>query len=128
MYKSHTCGELRSEPNDQTVTLAGWVHRRRYHGGVSFFDLRDRFGLVQVVANSDISPEAHAAGQSVRMEWVIQVRGVVRKRPAGAENPNLPTGEIEVEVYNLTVLNPAKTPPFLINKDEETDENSRLRY
>ena len=128
MYKTHTCGELRSEHNGQTVTLAGWVHRRRDHGGVSFFDLRDRFGLVQVVANSDISPESHAAGQSVRMEWVIQVRGVVRKRPAGAENPNLPTGEIEVEVYNLTVLNPAKTPPFLINKDEETDENSRLRY
>lgn len=128
MYKTHTCGELRSEHIGQSVTLAGWVHRRRDHGGVSFFDLRDRFGLVQVVANSEISPKSHAAGQSVRMEWVIQVQGVVRSRPAGAENPNLPTGEVEVEVHDFQVLNPAKTPPFLINKDEEADENSRLRY
>ena len=128
MYKTHTCGELRSEHIGQNVTLAGWVHRRRDHGGVSFFDLRDRFGLVQVVANTEISPESHASGQAVRMEWVIQVRGIVRRRPAGAENPNLPTGEIEVEVHNLQVLNPAKTPPFLINKDEEPDENSRLRF
>ena len=128
MYKTHTCGELRSDHVGQNVTLAGWVHRRRDHGGVSFFDLRDRFGLVQVVANSDISPESHSAGQGVRMEWVIQVEGIVRARPAGAENPNLPTGAIEVEVHNFKVLNPAKTPPFLINKEEEADENSRLRY
>ncbi len=128
MYKTHTCGELRLKHVGQTVTLAGWVHRRRDHGGITFFDLRDRFGLVQVVADSSSSPEAHESGQASRMEWVIQVRGVVRKRPAGAENPNLPTGEIEVDVHELRVLNPAKTPPFLINKDEEPDENTRLRY
>ena len=128
MYKTHTCGELRLSHVGQTVTLAGWVHRRRDHGGVTFFDLRDRFGLVQVVANSSSSPEAHQSGQAARMEWVIQVSGVVRRRPEGAENPNLPTGEIEVEVHELRVLNPAKTPPFLINKDEEPDENTRLRY
>jgi aspartyl-tRNA synthetase len=128
MYKTHTCGELRLSHAGQAVTLAGWVHRRRDHGGVTFFDLRDRFGLVQVVANSSSSPEAHQNGQAARMEWVIQVSGVVRKRPEGAENPNLPTGDVEVEVHELRVLNPAKTPPFLINKDEEPDENTRLRY
>jgi len=128
MYKTHTCGELRISHVGQAVTLAGWVHRRRDHGGITFFDLRDRFGLVQVVADSSSSPEAHQNGQAARMEWVIQVSGVVRKRPVGAENPNLPTGEIEVEVHKLRVLNPAKTPPFLINKDEEPDENTRLRY
>jgi aspartyl-tRNA synthetase len=128
MYKTHTCGELRRDHADQQVTLAGWVHRRRDHGGVTFLDLRDRFGLVQVVANSASAPEAHQAGEAVRMEWVIQVEGVVRQRPAGAENPHLPTGEIEVEISQLRVLNSAKTPPFLINKDEEADENTRLRY
>jgi aspartyl-tRNA synthetase len=128
MYKTHTCGELRSDHIGQDVTLAGWVHRRRDHGGVTFYDLRDRFGIVQVVANPNDSPEAHHAGQPARMEWVIQVRGVVRRRPVGAENPNLPTGEIEVEAHELRILNPAKTPPFLINKDEEADENTRLRY
>ena len=128
MYKTHTCGELRISHVGQAVTLAGWVHRRRDHGGITFFDLRDRFGLVQVVADSSSSPEAHQNGQAARMEWVIQVSGVVRKRPEGAENPNLPTGEIEVDVHKLRVLNPAKTPPFLINKDEEPDENTRLRY
>ena len=128
MYKTHTCGELRISHVGQAVTLAGWVHRRRDHGGITFFDLRDRFGLVQVVADSSSSPEAHQNGQAARMEWVIQVSGVVRKRPEGAENPKLPTGEIEVEVHKLRVLNPAKTPPFLINKDEEPDENTRLRY
>ena len=128
MYKSHTCGELRLDHVGQNVTLAGWVHRRRDHGGVTFLDLRDRFGLVQVVASPESSPEAHASAQPLRMEWVVQVQGVVRPRPAGAENPNLPTGQVEVEARSLTILNPAKTPPFLINKDEEADENTRLRY
>ncbi len=128
MYKSHTCGELHSGHIGQKVILAGWVHRRRDHGGVTFLDLRDRFGLVQVVASSEVSPEAHALAQPVRMEWVVQVEGVVRKRPDGAENPNMATGEIEIEVHSLNILNAAKTPPFLINKDEETDENTRLHY
>lgn len=128
MYKTHTCGELRKQHVGQEVTLAGWVNRRRDHGGVTFLDIRDRFGLVQVVADSTSSPQAHQAMEAVRNEWVIQVQGKVRPRPAGSENPNLMTGEIEVEVNHVVILNPAKTPPFAINKDEEVDENTRLRY
>ncbi|HJW90860.1 MAG TPA: aspartate--tRNA ligase [Anaerolineales bacterium] len=128
MYKTHTCGELRGSHTGQQVTLAGWVHRRRDHGGVAFIDLRDRAGLVQVVANPEISPEALTAIADVRVEWVIQVSGFVRRRPGGMENPALPTGEIEVEVRQLQVLNPAHTPPFAINKPEEVDEQTRLRY
>lgn len=128
MQKTHTCGELRSSDEGCTVTLAGWVNRRRDHGGVTFVDLRDLTGLVQVVFNPDNSPEAHQDAVPLRIEWVIQVQGVVRKRPAGMENKNLPTGEIEIDVQELVVLNPAKTPPFPINKEEEVDEQTRLRY
>ena len=128
MYKTHTCGELRRSHVGQTVKLAGWVHRYRDHGGLTFVDLRDRFGLVQVVADPNSSPEAHKALSDARYEWVIQVEGLVRPRPAGAENPNLATGEIEVEVKKTRILNPAKTPPFAINKEEDVDENTRLRY
>jgi aspartyl-tRNA synthetase len=128
MYKTHSCGELRLSDKGQTVTLAGWVHRRRDHGGVTFLDLRDRSGIVQVVANPDISPETHAAAEDLRAEWVIQVTGIVQARPAGMENPNLATGEIEVEARELVVLNPSNTPPFAINKEEEVDEQTRLRY
>jgi aspartyl-tRNA synthetase len=128
MYKTHSCGELRASHAGQEVSLAGWVHRRRDHGGVAFIDLRDRTGLVQVVANPEISPEALAAAEDARVEWVIQVTGIVRPRPEGMENPSLPTGEIEIEVRQLQVLNPAHTPPFAINKPEEVDEQTRLRY
>ena len=96
MYKTHTCGELRTTHAGQEIVLAGWVHRRRDHGGVTFFDLRDRFGLTQVVANPDIAPEAHAICSPVRSEWVIQIKGIVRNRPEGLANPQLSTGEIEV--------------------------------
>ena len=128
MYKTFTCGELRLSHVGDTVTLAGWVNRRRDHGGVTFLDLRDRFGIVQVVANPEVSPQAHSAAADVRAEWVIQVEGIVRPRPQGMKNPNLATGEIEIEVQELEVLNQAKTPPFLINKEEEVDEQIRLRY
>jgi len=128
MFKTHTCGELRLNHLGETVKLAGWVHRRRDHGGVTFIDLRDRFGLIQVVSDPEISQEAHHNLAEARMEWVIQVEGVVRARPKGAENPNLPTGDIEVVAQTVNILNPAKTPPFLINKDEEADENTRLKY
>jgi aspartyl-tRNA synthetase len=128
MYKTHTCGELRREHAGQSVQLAGWVHRRRDHGGVAFIDLRDRFGLVQVVADAGTPEEVRRALDPVRLEWVIQVEGLVRPRLPGAENPNLPTGEIEVLVQRVQVLNPARTPPFAINKEEETDEHTRLRY
>ena len=128
MYKSHTCGELTAKYAEQEVTLAGWVHRRRDHGGVTFMDLRDRFGLVQIVTNSDLYPEAHKAMEPVRSEWVIQVKGLVHMRPEGMVNPEMSTGEIEVEVQEVKILNPAKTPPIYINKDEEIDEQVRLRY
>jgi aspartyl-tRNA synthetase len=128
MYKTDTCGDLRASHIGRTVTLAGWVHRRRDHGGVTFLDLRDRWGLVQVVANPELSAEAHQAAENVRPEWVIQVDGVVRRRPAGMENAGMPTGEIEVEAKSLRVLNPARTPPFLINEESEVDEMLRLKY
>jgi len=121
MLKTHTCGELRPEHKGKHVTLAGWVHRRRDHGGVIFVDLRDRFGLVQIVADPDSSPDSHAAMDPVRNEWVLQVEGNVRLRPKDMINPNLATGEIEVEILEVKILNEAKTPPFTINKDEEVD-------
>ena len=126
MYRTHTCGELRPAQAGETVTLAGWVHRQRDHGGVTFIDLRDRYGVVQVVADP-AKPEVHAA-QEARSEWVLGVTGVVRRRPAGAENPNMATGEIEIEATRVEVLNPSKPLPFLINKDEDTEEAVRLKY
>jgi aspartyl-tRNA synthetase len=126
MYKTHSCGELLPAHIGQQVTLAGWVHRQRDHGGVTFIDLRDRSGLVQIVGNPD-KPETKIL-QDARSEWVLKVTGVVRHRPEGADNPSLPTGEIEVDVQKVEVLNPAKPLPFLINKDEDTDENVRLKY
>ena len=127
MYKTHTCGELRPAHIGQTVTLAGWVHRQRDHGGVTFIDLRDRFGLVQIVGNPDSNPGAQAI-QDARNEWVLQVTGLVRRRPEGAENPNLPTGQIELDVQTVEVLNPSKPLPFLVNKEEDIDESVRLKY
>ena len=128
MYKTISCGDLRATHVGQTVTLAGWVHRRRDHGGVTFLDLRDRAGIVQVVANPETSPQAHASAEAARPEWVLQVEGQVRRRPSGMENPQLPTGEVEVEVRSLTVLNPARTPPFPVNEETEVEEMTRLKY
>jgi aspartyl-tRNA synthetase len=128
MYKTHNCGELRSTHVGQSVTLAGWVNRRRDHGGVVFIDLRDRFGIVQTVTSPEVNPALLDSLAEVRGEWVLQITGNVRKRPVGMENPQLPTGDIEVEVQQIQVLNPAKTPPFAINKEEEVDENVRLHY
>jgi aspartyl-tRNA synthetase len=126
MYKTHTCGELRAGHIGESVTLAGWVHRQRDHGGITFIDLRDRAGLVQVVGDPAIS-EVHDI-QDARSEWVLQVTGTVRRRPAGAENPSLATGEIEVEAREVVVLNPSKPLPFMVSKDEEIEESVRLRY
>ncbi len=128
MYKTHTCGELNADHVGQKVTLAGWVDRLRDLGGVNFIDLRDRFGIVQIVSNPESSPEVHKALSPVRSEWVIQAVGIVRKRPPGMENLDLPTGAIEVELTSIKVLNPAKTPPFLINQEEEVEEQTRLKY
>ena len=128
MYKTHTCGELRASHAGQIVTLAGWVNRRRVHGGVNFIDLRDRFGLVQVVSDPDAYPEGHAGIEDVRPEWVIQIVGLVRLRPEGLANPNMPTGDVEVLVQGVKVLNPAKTTPITIYKEEDEDEALRLHY
>jgi len=128
MLKSHRCGDLRAQHADQEVVLAGWVNRRRDHGGLVFIDLRDRSGVVQVVTNPDVDPETHAAAQEVRNEYVLQIRGKVRVRPEGLINPDIPTGKIEVVAQELEVLNPAKTPPFYIYDDQPVDELLRLRY
>ena len=128
MLKTHGCGELRPAHAGQTVTLAGWVHRRRDHGGLTFIDLRDRSGLIQVVFNPETNAEAHAQAQDLRGEWVVQIAGAVGPRPEGTKNPKLATGEIEVSAALLTVLNQAKTPPFNINEDAAVDESLRLQY
>jgi len=130
MYKTHTCGELRQSHVGHTITLAGWVHRRRDHGGVIFIDLRDRFGLTQIVINpSGVDADAFKRGEGLRNEFVVQVTGVVHVRPAGMANPKMDTGEIEVMVSDLQVLNPAKTPPFEIDSDGlDTREDLRLQY
>ena len=128
MLKTHSCGELRTRHVGQEVTLAGWVNRRRDHGGVIFVDLRDRSGVVQVVANPEGASDAHTVAQQVRSEYVLQVKGIVRPRPAGLTNPELPTGEIEVVSGEVKVLNPAKTPPFYIYDDSHVDEALRLKY
>ncbi len=130
MFKTHTCGELRVDHVGETVTLAGWIDRRRDHGALIFLDLRDRFGITQVTVNAEESPEAHEAASQVRAEYVVQVQGQVRRRPPGFENPNLPTGEIEVVAHQVTVLNPSRTPPFYISgsRGDNVDEALRLRY
>jgi aspartyl-tRNA synthetase len=128
-FRSHTCGELRPEHVGQRVTLAGWVHRRRDHGHLAFFDLRDRYGLTQVVTSQEDAPDAHTAAEPARSEWVVQVEGVVRERPERTANAELATGEIEVAVDRFTVLNPSKVPPFYINEEQPgLDESLRLQY
>ena len=112
MLKTHNCGELQAKHIGQEVTLAGWLNRRRDHGGLVFIDLRDRSGVVQVVANPNAAPEAHAAAQEARGEYVLQVKGTVRARPEGLVNPDISTGEVEVLAQEVKILNRAKTPPF----------------
>jgi len=128
-YRTHTCGELRPEHVGERVTLAGWVHRRRDHGHLTFLDLRDRYGITQVVTNADDAATAHAAGEPARNEWVVQVSGTVRHRPEGTTNAELATGAVEVAVDELTILNPSKVPPFYVNEEQPgLDEALRLQY
>nr|WP_277996991.1 aspartate--tRNA ligase [Moorella humiferrea] len=127
MHRSHGCGELRATNTGEEVTLMGWVHRRRDHGGLIFIDLRDRSGLVQVVCDPE-SGEAFKKAEEVRNEYVVAVRGRVRQRPEGTANPRLATGAIEVEARELRILNRAKTPPFYIEDNIGVDEALRLRY
>jgi aspartyl-tRNA synthetase len=128
-FRSHTCGELRASHVGERVKLSGWVHRRRDHGHLAFFDLRDRYGITQVVTNADDAAEAHAAAEPARNEWVVQVEGVVRHRPEGTVNADLATGEVEVAVDSFAVLNPSKVPPFYVNEEQAgLDESLRLTY
>ena len=127
--RSDVCGALRPSDVGRRVRLAGWIHRRRDHGSLVFIDLRDRYGVVQVVVDAAVAPEAHAALTDARSEWVIAVEGTVAARRAGTENEKLATGGIEVAGESVTVLSQAKTPPFYINDtDAPVDESLRLKY
>ena len=128
MLKTHTCGELRKGHAGTQVTLAGWVHRRRDHGSLIFVDLRDRWGITQVVFNPMIAEEAHRIAAKTRNEYVILVRGEVNQRPEGLSNPRMATGEIEVIAHEIEILNEARNPVFYINEETEVDETLRLRY
>jgi len=124
--RTHFCGAVRRADIDGSVTLCGWAHRRRDHGGVIFIDLRDRTGMMQVVIDPDTA-EAFKLAEEVRSEYVLRVTGKVRARPPGTENPNLPTGEVELLTQNLELLNPSLTPPFQLDEDG-INENIRLQY
>jgi aspartyl-tRNA synthetase len=128
LYRTHTCGSLKKEHIGKTVSLAGWVNRRRDHGGLIFIDLRDREGIVQTVFNPEISKTSLKIAEQLRSEYVITLTGEVALRPKGTENPKLPTGYIEVIVKKVEILNTANTPPFYINEEVEVDENVRLKY
>ena len=128
MLRTKDCGDLREDSIGSHPTLAGWVSRRRDHGGVIFVDLRDRSGIVQVVFNPETSPQAYEIADQLRSEWVVQIKGTVRLRPPGSENPAMATGMVEVAADEASILNPSLTPPFYISDDVEVDESLRLRY
>ncbi|MDG0871681.1 aspartate--tRNA ligase [Paenibacillus thiaminolyticus] len=128
MYKTHSCGDITKARIGETVTLNGWVQRRRDLGGVLFVDLRDRTGLVQIVFNPEFSSRAHEVADRLRNEFVVAVSGQVVMRDAETVNPNLPTGDVEVRVTDIEILNGAKNPPFFIEDGIEIDESLRLRY
>lgn len=128
MYKTVNCGQLRPEHAGQEVTLAGWVNRRRDQGGLIFIDLRDRWGICQVVVDAENAPDAHKNANNARNEYVLQVIGNVRLRPDGTANPDLDTGEVEVVAHTIRILNTSKTPPFYINKEDNIEELVRMKH
>ena len=125
--RSHYCGDVNETLAGEIVTVAGWMHRRRDHGGVIFIDLRDREGLVQVVCNPE-DAESFAAAERVRSEYVLQIEGVVRRRPEGSDNEELKSGKIEIVATKLVILNSSETPPFPLNEQAEVSEDVRLRH
>jgi len=127
-YRTHTCGELTTTDVEKQITLAGWVNRRRDHGGLIFLDIRDRYGITQVVCDPERSSEAHQAATELRSEYVVQIRGTVVHRLPGTENPQLPTGAIEIAAEQITILNPSRAIPFPISDDVQVDESLRLKY
>src|ERR1700743_929596 len=128
LQRTHTCGQLRAAQDGQPVVLMGWVNRRRDHGNLIFLDVRDRTGITQVVLDKEVSGEAHAKAEAARPEYVVAVKGKVRRRSAGLENPNMPTGEIEVVANEILLLNEAKTPPFSPAEESIGNEEVRLKY
>ncbi len=128
LQRTHLCGELRAEQDGQPVVLMGWVNRRRDHGNLIFLDVRDRTGITQVVLDKEVSDEAHAKAEAARPEYVVAVKGKVRRRGAGLDNPNMPTGQIEVVANELLLLNEAKTPPFSPAEEAIANEEVRLKY
>ena len=128
LERTHTCGELRAADEGKKVVLMGWVHRRRDHGGVIFVDLRDRDGITQVVFHEDVDPAVHSRAEEVRPEYVIAVEGTVAPRAAGAVNPNLATGQIEVVASLIWILNESRTPPFPMEEQVDVSEDVRLKY
>ena len=127
--RTHDCGSLQSSHIGQTITLSGWVNKRRDHGNLIFIDLRDRFGITQLIFDPHFSIEAHCQAEKIRSEWVISIKGKVRARGQGLTNPKLKTGEIEIEVQHILILSQAKTPPFPIAEEEiEVQEDIRLKY
>ena len=127
-YRTHTCGELTVADLGKQVTLAGWVNRRRDHGGLIFLDIRDRYGITQVVCDPERSSEAHRISAELRSEYVVQIQGAVVSRLPGTENPQLRTGAIEIAAEQVTILNPSRTIPFPISDDVRVDESLRLKY
>src|SRR2546428_199754 len=127
-FSAPHCGSLRATDEGRELELYGWVARRRDHGGLIFIDLRDRWGTVQVVFNPNKAPQAHTTASDLRSEYVVRVEGQVARRREGAENPRMPTGEVEVAASDLEVISIAKTPPFAIEDDVEADEALRLKY
>ncbi len=128
LKRTHHCNGLTQADVGKEIVLMGWVLRRRDHGGVIFIDLRDRWGLTQVVFNPEINAEVHAKAHGIRSEWVLAIRGLVEARPDGMVNPKLATGEIEVRVLELRILNQSKTPPFPLDEETEISEGLRLKY
>ena len=126
-YRTNAAGGLRKTNVGENVRLAGWVHRRRDHGGLIFIDLRDRWGITQITFHPERA-EVFSQAEHLRPEWSISVAGEVVRRPEGNENPDLPTGAIEVQATGLEVLNPSETPPFEIERDRPVDETLRLKY
>lgn len=127
-YRSHTCGDLNTDTIGQQVTLAGWVNRRRDHGGLVFLDIRDRYGITQVICDPVRTLDAHRIASELRSEYVVQIKGTVVARLAGTENPHLSTGAIEVTAEHIEILNPSRTTPFLISDTIQVDESLRLKY
>ncbi len=128
MLRDRYCGSITGEDVGKNVNLAGWVYRRRDHGGLIFFDLRDVTGIVQVVFSPDIAPAAHTEAHEIKQEYVIRIEGKVSPRPEGTENPAMPTGAVEVLVSSMTVLNTCRPLPFQLDEDEEPNEAMRLKY